>query len=100
MSLPLILKFVVQHSQGDHLLAEQMLARNSKWLDVCEYIEAIQGAGNRIGHDLPGQVSDVNTMPGIALRVKYIIGDPTHLRHSVDGNTDGASPGKLKFFAS
>ena len=76
--LQAILDPVVKHAEGNHWLVEGVGPRHYKRLDVGEQIKSLEGAGDRVGHDLAGEVCDVDAVPRVALAVVNIRGDSTH----------------------
>jgi len=60
-----------------------------------KHIEAFHRAGDRIRHDLSGEMRDINAVARIALRIEYVLGDAAHLWHAVKGHTDGSAPGVI-----
>lgn len=61
--LEAIFYFVVHHTQGHHLLTEQVLGRDGKRLNVSEYIEAFKCTRYSIRHNLPCHMRNIHTMP-------------------------------------
>jgi len=67
-----IFDLIIKHTKRNHLVSEHVCTGNDDRIDICEYVEALKGAGDSLGHDLPRKVGYVDAMAGVTLRIKYI----------------------------
>jgi len=83
---------VIQHSQGDHLVAHPLRTWNAEVLHVSEQVEFFHGARNGVRCYLTHDMCGVYAVAGIALTVVDVVVDAPNRRNPVEHDANLATP--------